>query len=109
MSMSNLPARLDDDRALSGRQVEKARRMRASTELEVFRHAVESRAVAEIDALDSQSLADASRAALDEEIGLMDYGLARAGQSAAKAALVAQHVERLATINNRRISRRFGG
>lgn len=109
MSTYNLPARLDDSGGLSARQVEKARRMQASTELEVFRHTLESRALADIDALDSQALADASRAALDEEIGLMDYGLARAGQSAAKAALVAQHVERLARINNRRITRRFGG
>lgn len=108
MSIHNLPARLDDG-GLSARQVEKARRMQASTELEVFRHMLDARALADIDALDSQALADASRAALDEEIGLMDYGLARAGQSPAKAALVAQHVERLARINNRRITRRFGG
>jgi len=82
--------------------------MRAGAELEVYRHALESRVLAEIDRLDTQAIGDVSRAALDEEVNLLDYGLARAGQSAAKAALVARHVERLANINDRRISRRFG-
>ncbi|MFZ1154802.1 MAG: hypothetical protein WAN93_07860 [Solirubrobacteraceae bacterium] len=54
-------------------------------------------------------MADASRAGLEEELDLLDYGMARAGQSAAKVELVARHVERLSAINNRRISRRFGG
>jgi len=106
--MSLLPARLDDGDSLSPRQVDKARRMRAGAELEVYRHALESRVLAEIDRLDTQAIGDVSRAALDEEVNLLDYGLARAGQSAAKAALVARHVERLANINDRRISRRFG-
>jgi len=108
--MSMLPALLDDDSSgLTPRQVTKARRAQTSTELAVFNRALETRALAEIDRLDSQAVADASRAALDEEVGLMDYGLGRAGQSAAKAALVARHVERVATINDRRITRRFGG
>jgi len=108
--MSLLPAPLDDDMGgLSARQLIKARRAQASSELEVFRFGLGVRARAQIDQLDTQAVADASRAALEAECDLLDYGLARAGQSAAKAALVARHVERIATINDRRITRRFGG
>jgi len=77
--------------------------------LEVYCYFLRTRALADIDRLDTQAIADASRAALEEECGLLDYGLAQAGQSAAKAALVGRHVERMATINDRRITRRFGG
>lgn len=107
--MSLLPAPLDDDTGLTSRQLVKARRAQASTELAVFRHALETRALADIDRLDSQAVADASRAALDEEVDLLDYGLARASGSAAKTQLVIRHVERAAVINDRRITRRFGG
>lgn len=108
--MSYLPAPLDDNSGgLSSRQLAKARRAQVGSDLEVFRYGLGVRARAQIDQLDSQAVADASRAAFDEEADLLDYGLARAGQSAAKTALVARHVERIATINDRRITRRFGG
>jgi hypothetical protein len=92
---------------LTTRQVAKARRAQSSAELTVFRHSLQIRVQAEEDRLDSQALGDASRAALDEEIDLLDYGLGRAGRSAAKVELVARHVQRMANINDRRISRRF--
>jgi hypothetical protein len=107
--MSLLPAPLDDDTGLTSRQIAKARRAQASTELRLFGYALKARTRAEVDRLDSQAIADASRAAFDEEVDLLDYGLARAGGSAAKTALVARHVERMAAINDRRITRRFGG
>lgn len=108
--MSLLPVPLDDGDILpSSRQAAKARRAQASVEMAVFRHGLQARARAEIDRLDSEAVADASRCALEEEIDLLDYGMRRAGQSAAKAELVARHVERMSAINNRRISRRFGG
>ncbi len=108
--MSLFPVPLDEDSSgLSIRQLDRARRAQAGSELEVFRYGLGVRAAAQIDQLDSQAVADASRAAFEEEADLLDYGLARAGQSAAKAALVARHVERIATINDRRITRRFGG
>jgi hypothetical protein len=94
--------------ALSPYQMKRAGRVKAKTELAVFRHALAARAQSEMDRLDSQAVADASRTALEEELDLLDYGLARAGQSAAKVELVARHVEQLAAINNRRIARRFG-
>jgi hypothetical protein len=105
-----LPVRLDDDTAgLDPRQVAKASRAQASTELELFRYGLAARTRAEVDRLDTEALADASRAALEEEVDLLDYGLARAGQSVAKVELVARHVQRMAAINDRRITRRFGG
>jgi hypothetical protein len=104
-----LPVPFDDGDGLSSRQLDKARRAQASTELELFRYGLQAHTRAEVDRLDSQAIADASRAALDEEVDLLDYGLSRANGSAAKVALVARHVERLATINDRRITRRFGG
>jgi hypothetical protein len=108
--VSLYPALPDDDSGgLSSRQLAAARRAQASAELEVFRYGLRARALAQIDQLDSQANGDASRAALEAEIELMDYGVAQTGQSAAKAALVARHVERTAAINDRRIARRFGG
>ena len=107
--MSLLPALLNDDTGLNRRQVEKARRAQAATGLHLFGYTLETHTLAEMDRLDSQAAGDASRAALDEEIDLLEHGLARAGGSAAKAELAARRVERLANINDRRITRRFGG
>jgi hypothetical protein len=108
--MSTQLAPYDDDMGpFSRRQQAAAQRSQASTELELYRYFLEARAVADRDRFDTQAVADATRCALGEEIGLLDFGLAQAGQSAAKLALVARHVERLANINDRRISRRFGG
>ena len=109
MSQSLVPFNDDGGGWLSNRQFVRARRAQASTDLAVYRHGLEAHARAECDRQDTEAVADASRAALEEELDLLNYGLARAGGSAAKAELVARHVERLATINNRRIARRFGG
>ncbi len=106
--MPMLPAPLDDAAGLTPRQMAKARRAQTSTELAIFDHRLKARLRAEVDQLDGQALADASRASLEEELDLLDYGMARAGTSAARLDLVARHVERMATINNRRITRRFG-
>lgn len=108
--MSYLPVRRDDEPSgLSPRQLALARRAQAKADLEVFRYSLGTRARAQIDQLDTEAVGDASQAALDEELNLLDYGLARAGGSAAKTELVARHVQRLAAINDRRITRRFGG
>jgi hypothetical protein len=108
--MSTQLAPYDDESGpFSRRQLAAAQRIQASTELELYRYFLEARALADCDRFDTQAVADATRCALDEEIALLDLGLAQAGQSAAKLALVARHVERLANINDRRISRRFGG
>jgi hypothetical protein len=107
--MSLFPALLDDDTGMSRRQVEKARRAQTEQTLEVFRYGLGAHARAQIDQHDSQAIGDASQAALNAEMDLLDYGLSRAGTSAAKVELVSRHVQRMATINDRRIIRRFGG
>jgi hypothetical protein len=106
--MSYLPVPSEPGGSLSPRQAARASRAQAKAEMAVFHHALAARAEGEMDRLDSQAVADASRAALEEELDLLDYGMSRAGQSAAKVELVARHVERLSAINNRRITRRWG-
>jgi hypothetical protein len=98
----------DEPSHLTKRQAAKANRDQASTELAVFRYGLRTHAEAAMDRLDSEAVADASRTALEEELDLLDFGMGRAGQSAAKAAIVARHVEKLVSINDRRLTRRFG-
>jgi|ERR1700722_1865739 len=108
--MSFLPAVQSDlGGALTPRQAAQAAKAQGKAELAVFRHGLGARVLSECDRLDSEAVADASRSALEEELDLLDYGMSRAGQSAARMELVARHVEALSNINNRRISRRFGG
>lgn len=107
--MSLFPAPLDDDSGgFSARQLVRASRDQASSSLEVFRYRLDARAAVQMDQIDSEAIGDVSRFAFDEECEMFDRGLARAGQSAAMAALLARHVERIATINDRRITQRFG-
>jgi hypothetical protein len=93
---------------LTAWQLNKAKRSEASAGLDIFRHGLVVQRRAEYDRQDAQAVADASHTSLDLELDLLDYGMARAGQSAARLELVARHVERLAASNNRRITRRFG-
>ncbi|HEV3322108.1 MAG TPA: hypothetical protein VG147_07970 [Solirubrobacteraceae bacterium] len=107
MSQSLVP--FDDGSGwLSNRQLARAHRAQLSTDLAVFRHGLQAQAQAEMDRHDTQAIADASRGALDEELALLRDGLAQAGQSAAAIELVARKVELMASIDNRRIARRFG-
>jgi uncharacterized protein YicC (UPF0701 family) len=94
---------------LSPYQVRAAVRSQRKAELQVFRHGLRARMRAERDRIDSQAAADAMRTALEEELDLLDYGLQQARGSLAKAELVARKVELLASLNNSRITRRFGG
>jgi hypothetical protein len=90
-------------------QVREAQTMEASTELELHRHFLWSRAQAEAERMDAEAAADGLRAALTEELALLRNGLTEAGQSAAGVELVARKVELLASTNNDRFRRRFGG
>jgi len=103
--MPFLPAPTDDDSGLNRR----ARKAEASTALELHRYRLGARFRAQVDIYESQALADANRAAVCEEMDLVDYGLSRAGTSAAKIEMTARAAQRMATINERRIMRRFGG
>jgi hypothetical protein len=76
-------------------------------EITTFRNGVNAAVRAECDRQDAQAVADACAASLDCELDLLDYGLSRAGNSAAKAELVARKVARLASLNDSRINRRF--
>jgi hypothetical protein len=59
------------------------------------------------DQIDSQTTRDALECAFDEECSLFDHGMAKAGASSTKQQLLADKLEMLAKINNRRIGRRF--
>jgi uncharacterized protein YicC (UPF0701 family) len=105
--VSRLPIRRRET-AITGRDIGQAERAASKADLATFKYALKSREEAEQDRLDSQAMADALRASLDEEIDLLDYGLRRAGGSPVKAELVARKLDMLSATNNRRISRRFG-
>jgi hypothetical protein len=94
---------------LTRRQLEQARKVEADTALELHRYKHGAHFRAQIDIYDSEALADANRAAVCEEMDLVDYGLSRAGMSAAKIEMTARAAQRMARINDRRIMRRFGG
>jgi hypothetical protein len=78
------------------------------TELAIFEHGLEARYLAECDRLDAQAIADVTREAIEQEVGVLDDGLELAKGSVAKAELVARLVSLQANIDNRRIARRFG-
>jgi hypothetical protein len=105
--MSNLPV-LHSDNELPPRQLVRAVKFQRRTELAVFKHSLRVRYEAECTRLDTQALADVTKTALEEELGLMEWGLDRAGGSPAKAELVARKVAMFSNINSQRILRRFG-
>jgi hypothetical protein len=106
--LSNLPAIRGDDDGLPGRYLARARRAQLGAELEVFQHEVRAVALSTIDQIDAQSIADAARCSLEEELRLLEEGLARTGTSKAALELVARKVNILSTSNDRRLNRRFG-
>jgi hypothetical protein len=103
--MTNLPIPWDGQ---ASRQLTQATRAQEQTELEIFRHTLTARFQAECDRADTEALSDVMSAALDEELGLLRYGLDKAAGSAAAAELVSRKVVEFSGLNSRRISRRFG-
>lgn len=107
--MPQLPVPLSDGaQNLSPRQVMKAQRAQASTELELFAYSLQARLRAEVDRVDSEALSDATRAALQEELDFLKDGLAQARTSATALELVSRKLDLLANANTRRLVRRFG-
>jgi hypothetical protein len=94
---------------LTRRQLEQARKVEADTALELHRYKHGARFRGQIDIYDSEAVADANHAAACMEMDLLEYGLSRAGSSGAKVEIVARASQRVAIINDRRITRRFGG
>jgi hypothetical protein len=90
------------------RQLERATRAQEAGELEIFRHHITTRIVAECDRIDSEAVADVAKHALGEEMRVLDWGLAEAGDNFAKRELVGRMVNLQANIDNARIARRFG-
>jgi hypothetical protein len=93
----------------SRRQLVQAARAQERGELEVFRHHVAARVLTECEEIDARALADVTRTALEEEMGVLDEGLAKAAGSVAKAELVSRMVAMQSRIDSARIARRFGG
>jgi hypothetical protein len=92
----------------TSRQLSRASHAQAETALHVHRHRLAARAAAEIDIAYSEAGGDAVAGAIEEELNVLQDGLARAGGSAAAQEIVARKVALLSAIDNRRIARRFG-
>jgi hypothetical protein len=105
--MSRVPAGREDAR--SNWQARRAADAQHRTELAIFEHNLGARYLAECDRIDSEALSDVAKAALEEEIAVLDWGMERTAGSAAKAELVARKVAMQSKINSARIARRFGG
>jgi hypothetical protein len=104
------PARRDSQTGgLTKRHLDQAGKVEADTALELHRYKHGAHFRAQLDIYDSQALADANQAAVACEMDVLDYGLSRAGTSAAKVEMTARAAQRMAIINDRRIMRRFGG
>lgn len=106
--MSQLPDRFSP-LSPNSRQVTKAAKAQERTELAVFEHHLQARYLAEIERIDTEALSDVVKAALDEELTTLDYGLELAAGSTAKAELVSRLVSLQSKIDGARIARRFGG
>lgn len=105
--MSDLPARWEGVR--SSRQQERAALAQEKTELAIYEHHLQARYLAEVDRIDSAAIADVTKAALEEEMSVLDWGLQQAAGSQAKAELVSRLVSLQSKIDSARIARRFGG
>ena len=105
--MSNLPSRWEGVRA--DRQLTQAVEAQRKTELAIFEHNLQARYLAECDRIDSAAIADVAKTALEEELGVLDFGLDLAGDSLAKKELVSRLVSLQSKIDSARIARRFGG
>lgn len=104
--MSDLPVPWD---GRPSRQLTRAVRAQEQTELAIFEHSLGARFQAECDRIDSAAIADVTRAALEEEMAVLDDCLALAGDSLAKRELVSRMVSLQSKIDGARIARRFGG
>jgi hypothetical protein len=105
--VSNLPDRLSSP--LHSRQVARAAQAQEKTELAIYEHHLAARYQVEVDRIDSAAIGDVTKAALEEEMNVLDWGLERAAGSQAKAELVSRMVAQQSRIDIGRIARRFGG
>lgn len=106
--MSLFPVPFNDPPGPSSRNVAKAQRAQENTDLEVHRYSLGAGARSLMTQYDLQAVHDASRVGLDCELDLLKHGLSRIDGSAAGADLIARTINRLANIDERIITRRFG-
>jgi hypothetical protein len=105
--MSNLPIPYGDPPGNS-RQVAKAAKAAEATELAIYKNHLAAIFRREVERQEGEALADVVKAALDDELDLLDWGLMKAAGSPAKAELVSRKVSLLSSTNTRRIARHFG-
>lgn len=106
--MSFHPAPRDSQTGMNRRQIAEAQKAEAATMLELHRYMLGAQFRAQISIYDTQALGDANRAAVSEEIELLEYGLRRAGSLGAGVEIVARASQRMALLTDRQIIRRFG-
>lgn len=94
---------------LTDRQIVRAARALEKTTEAVYSHQLEMDYLRMCDQIDSATIAEVAKAALEEEMRVLDEGLALAGDSAAKRLLVSRMLEIQSRIDTARISRTFGG
>jgi hypothetical protein len=87
----------------------KAKQVKESNDLEIYRYSLGAAARSLMDQADSWAVHDAAQAGLESELSLLHNGLAKARGTAAGAELVARWVNQVANSNHRRFGRRFGG
>jgi hypothetical protein len=103
MSMMPEPVRWALEPVRTKRDLARQRRSDSS----LYAYALNAYERSQKDQIDSQTTRDALECAFDEECSLFDHGMAKAGASVTKQQLLADKLEMLAKINNRRIGRRF--
>ena len=105
--MSTLRSYSGDASEVSSRYLDQVSRTQQDVELAIFVRAVLARYRADTDRLDSQALADALQAALEDAVGLLEHGLKLAAGNPYAVDLVTEAVELLSAMNRQRIVRRF--
>jgi hypothetical protein len=106
--MSNLVPRTTNSSQLTPLQRSQAMRSQRQAELTVFRHGLDAAVRTQCDIQDTLAVESAARAALNAEIGLLQWGCHQANNSLAALELVARKVQLLASLNDQRIARTFG-
>ncbi len=105
--MSNLPARLPDG-VPNRRQVIRATRATERTEIAILEHQLAALYDRECAVIDSEAITEVTKNSLDNVLGVLDYGLERAGDRPAARELVARAISRMEQLEDAAIMRRYG-
>lgn len=105
--MSDLPIPYGDSPGNSRQRAKAAKATEAMT-LAIYEDQLAATYQRERERHEGEALADVVRAALGDELDLLDWGLTKAAGSVAKAELVSRKVSLLSSTNTQRIARHFG-